>query len=55
MFHVSFDELQVKVFSKSTILRNVLIDIPVQFSELLMDDGKTTVLLNGTVVKKKFM
>ena len=32
MFHVGFDELQVKVFSKNMVLPNVLIDIPEQFS-----------------------
>ena len=53
--HVDFDKLLVKVFSKSLIIRNVLIDIPGQFSEWRMGDEKATVVLNGTASKEEFM
>jgi hypothetical protein len=53
--HVGFEELQVKFFCKSTILRNVLIDIPEQFSTRRMCDVKATEVLNGTASKEEFM
>jgi hypothetical protein len=53
--HVGFDELQVKIFSKSMIIRNFLIDIPEQFSVWRMDDEKATVVLYGTASKEVFM